>query len=97
MPDKISDPSQQIRQRPEWLINPSQPPGITLQVNAIAEADVLTPEVLKAVEQAIAEIQKAASTQASKEGCGRLEACDAYTGSCNRLVECGTYGTTKAT
>lgn len=96
MPDEVVKPSEQSGRRTEWLISPSQPPGIRLQVNAIAEADVLTPEALRAVEAAMAEIQKAAGGQGSKEGCGRLEACDQYHGSCNRLVECGTYGT-KAT
>jgi hypothetical protein len=77
--------------RSEWLVEP-QGSGIRVHVSGVAEADEMTPDVLRALLEGLDMIQKTglARPKPPRE-CPELNSCQEYTGTCPHLVSCGTF------
>src|SRR5262249_2680826 len=92
MPDEFDPSEEQDAKGLAWLREPEMPSGVRLHLRSIAEADELTPEVLRALGQAMEELQKSAKARArTVSPCPHLRACSRYSGSCPVLQECGVY------
>jgi hypothetical protein len=83
--DPKSNPSAQI---PSWLVPPEQN-GIKLQLNLVADQAKLTPEVLRALQHAMEELQRVPGGGLNA-GCPHLLICGDNNADCPFLVSCGT-------
>jgi hypothetical protein len=91
----MSDESSRIESQsvtgPSWLLEP-EPSEARFQLNIVAEATQLTPEVLQALQHAMEQLQKVpADVAAAATKCPRLRVCGQRTGDCPRLVQCGIF------
>jgi hypothetical protein len=80
-----------------WLVSPSVPSGIHLQLTAAAESTELSPEIFEMLGKAMTELQQYGARVGPKEPCGKLENCNAFKGPCSKLVICGDYSIKEST
>jgi hypothetical protein len=72
---------------------PDLAPGIQMQISTIVEAEHVTPDVIRLLGEAMAELQgvSRAKSEIPRDGCQRLKKCGHFRGGCPNLAHCGTY------
>jgi hypothetical protein len=95
MINQLDEPNVEV---PVWLIEPKSR-GFRLELNAVAEAEELTPEVLQSLQYTMTEIQKAQKEKSAQKPpvvqvkCPKLRRCGYYDKDpeCPNLIHCACY------